>query len=79
MVDNPKKKNAARKVAITIEEKWCKRCGICVALCPQQVFELGDLGRPIPTLLENCRICRMCELYCPDFAVIVEDAEEGNS
>jgi len=27
---------------------------------------------PEPAYLENCNACGVCELFCPDFAVIVE-------
>ncbi|HWR28989.1 MAG TPA: 4Fe-4S binding protein, partial [Negativicutes bacterium] len=26
-------------MAVTINEKFCKGCGICVAFCPKQVLE----------------------------------------
>ena len=26
---------------------------------------------------KNCRVCRMCEVYCPEFAIIVDEVEES--
>jgi NAD-dependent dihydropyrimidine dehydrogenase PreA subunit len=48
---------------------WCKSCGICVGLCPQDVFELGPDGKPIVAHPENCTLCGICETHCPDFAI----------
>ena len=62
---------------VTINEKWCKRCGICVEFCPEKVFEQHEISRPVPAKLENCRVCRMCEVYCPEFAITVDEMEES--
>lgn len=58
---------------ITVNQKWCKMCGICAALCPKKVFDLNEDGRPVPARQEECVGCRLCELRCPDFAVKVEE------
>jgi NAD-dependent dihydropyrimidine dehydrogenase PreA subunit len=29
---------------------------------------------PIPAHMENCTGCRLCELYCPDFAIAIQEA-----
>lgn len=58
---------------ITINQKWCKTCGICAALCPKKVFDLDEDGCPVPARPEECVVCRLCELRCPDFAVRVEE------
>lgn len=56
---------------ITINSKWCKKCGLCVAFCPKKV--LGeDSGAP-KVLDENlCIGCLLCEMHCPDFAIAVK-------
>ena len=53
---------------------FCKVCGICVALCPQDVFDSDGRDVPIVARLEACTACRFCELHCPDFAIEVEAA-----
>ena len=57
---------------ITINEKWCKKCGICAAFCPEKVFDRDEDGRPVAARPEDCIGCRLCEMRCPDFAVTVE-------
>ena len=63
-----KKKGLA---SITLNEKWCKSCGICVEFCPQGVLSEGKLARPEVIKVEKCNICRLCELRCPEMAIIV--------
>jgi|Deesub1362A_J573_1020465.scaffolds.fasta_scaffold13401_2 2-oxoglutarate ferredoxin oxidoreductase subunit delta len=56
-----------RKFDVRVNGNLCKKCGICVFICPKGVFSDDlrvDAGK--------CNGCRRCELYCPDFAVVVE-------
>ena len=72
---SPKEKKKAK--AITIHEKWCKRCGICVEFCPGKVFSL-EIGQiPVVAHLDSCTVCRLCEMRCPDYAVSVEEVSKG--
>ena len=56
----------------------CKGCEICVNVCPKKVFEakktVNKYGYliPEPVRANECIKCRLCEIYCPDFAVEVE-------
>jgi len=50
-------------------EAWCKACGICIALCPKQVFDTGRDGKPQVSRPEACVNCGTCEIMCPDFAI----------
>ena len=63
-------------VRITINEKWCKKCGICIALCPKGVYVAGDFGNPIIKNPSDCIQCMQCELRCPDFAIEVEEKKK---
>lgn len=56
-------------VKFQFDAKLCKGCGICSALCPKQVFEKDEEGKPIFAHEENCIVCGMCELRCPDYAI----------
>jgi len=62
-------------VQFDINPKWCKGCGICVALCPKKVLALKNEKVSVEHP-EDCIACRMCEFRCPDLAIYVkkEDA-----
>ena len=55
---------------LSINLSWCKACNICIALCPQQVFEPNRDGKPIMARPENCNQCTICWVHCPDFAIV---------
>jgi 2-oxoglutarate ferredoxin oxidoreductase subunit delta len=57
-----------------INEKWCKGCGICVALCPKKVLALKNEKVAVVNE-EACIKCRLCEYRCPDFAIFVKEAK----
>ena len=58
------------KFKLSVNEKWCKGCEICVAFCPKQVLTM-DKGIAKISYPEACTGCQMCEMYCPDFAIKV--------
>jgi 2-oxoglutarate ferredoxin oxidoreductase subunit delta len=60
------------KVMIEINEEWCKGCAICVEFCPKRVLVMNRGGKPEVADLEACSKCQLCDLRCPDFAIIVE-------
>ncbi|TFG33802.1 4Fe-4S dicluster domain-containing protein [Candidatus Thorarchaeota archaeon] len=66
---------------IDIDPKMCKGCHICISICPQHVFEKSSevdnrgFFLPIVVKLEACKVCRLCELECPDFAISVVEAD----
>ena len=33
----------AKKFDIDVLNKWCKGCGLCIAICPKKVLELNEL------------------------------------
>ncbi len=61
---------------VTVNEALCKRCGICTAFCPVNVFVEDEFGLPIVTHPEKCIKCMLCVVRCPDFAVEVEPLKE---
>jgi len=64
---------------IEINLDWCKTCGICIHVCPKNVFERSaELGRrgtryPVAARPGQCIRCKVCELMCPDMAIAVQD------
>jgi len=58
---------------ININLKWCKACGICVALCPKKVLFKNEKGYPEVNDETKCTKCRLCELRCPDFAIEIKE------
>lgn len=53
-----------------ILEDRCTDCGLCVAVCPMDVFEPGA-GRPRIARQADCQTCFLCELYCREDALFV--------
>ncbi len=51
-------------------ENYCKRCILCVEVCPVQVL---SLERDEILEKEGCIRCYQCERYCPDIAIEVMD------
>lgn len=67
---------------IYINEDYCKGCNLCIHFCARNVLEtstrLNKSGFPMPVVahIENCNACGLCELFCPDFAIVVEKEEK---
>lgn len=57
---------------VSINLKWCKKCGLCAHYCPKGVFELDKFGTPSVKAEEQCIGCMQCEIRCPDFAITVD-------
>lgn len=55
----------------TIYRHWCKSCGICVALCPKDVYTRNETGGPEIIKPDECIGCLSCEIHCPDFAISI--------
>ena len=62
---------------IHINNQWCKRCEICIDLCPKDVLAADEKGYPVVVNAAECIRCGMCELYCPDLAIELEEDHHG--
>jgi 2-oxoglutarate ferredoxin oxidoreductase subunit delta len=49
-------------------DDWCKRCNICVEICPKDSLVLTH---DAIIEAEDCIRCGLCERYCPDLAIEV--------
>lgn len=61
---------------IVINPKRCKRCGLCVTICPKRVYSQNEADEVIIDHLDQCIVCMMCQNVCPDFAIEVEKENE---
>jgi len=61
---------------VLIAAERCKGCGLCVAVCPPEIMELGALNRLGYAVVgvtdqARCTSCTACALVCPEVAIIV--------
>lgn len=69
---------AQKQNRIRLDEELCKGCGLCRRVCPHQVFSAGErrnrAGYLVPKISKalNCSGCLLCEITCPDLALMVE-------
>jgi len=65
---------------VTVDEKICKGCELCVWVCPKNIMELqrdkiNAKGYHPATCIdqEACIMCAMCGTICPDLCITVKD------
>lgn len=69
-------------VEINILEERCKGCKICIEVCQADVLDISEepnprgYNPPCVKNMDNCNICGLCEMLCPDFAIKVSNIEE---
>lgn len=62
---------------IILDDRFCKGCNLCVQVCPQKLFSLGEKrsrgGYRMPEVghEKECSGCLLCEMTCPDLALTV--------
>lgn len=56
---------------VELELALCKAFGICIELCPEEVFDRDKLGYPVIARPDECSQCLICELHCLNFAIEV--------
>jgi 2-oxoglutarate ferredoxin oxidoreductase subunit delta len=69
-------------VEIKIIEERCKGCKICIEVCQADVLDIAEEPNssgykpPCVKNVDNCNICGICEMLCPDFAIKISNVEE---
>jgi 2-oxoglutarate ferredoxin oxidoreductase subunit delta len=58
------------RLNVVWNEVYCKRCSLCVEVCPVQVL---SLEKEEIVEKEGCIRCYQCERYCPDIAIEVAE------
>ncbi len=64
---------------ITVDEKYCKGCGLCTTACPRGIVQLDTTKITAkgyhPAYAsdpERCTGCSLCAQICPDCCITVE-------
>jgi NAD-dependent dihydropyrimidine dehydrogenase PreA subunit len=62
---------AGSMVKIVVNYAKCvkEKDKICVEICPVSVFREGETAKPEVTNVENCIMCRTCQVNCPGQAI----------
>jgi len=64
---------------VKVDWTKCNGDGICVDVCPVDVFELQDIAehpdtqKSITVREDDCILCMACVTSCPTEAIIVEE------
>jgi len=58
---------------IIVNKEWCKKCRICIDLCPNNALISDQEGYPEVKDETKCTKCKLCELRCPDFAIEIKE------
>jgi len=64
-----------RLSSFVVEQRFCKSCEICVALCPKKLLAMEN-KRPVISDPGECTLCRICEIHCPDLAIELEESAD---
>lgn len=75
-----------RIIEIYVDESLCKGtdgCGLCMHVCPKNVYDRSSrltpkgIRPPEPVRAGECTACKLCVMYCPDLAIVVEGKEKS--
>lgn len=66
-----KKDNRKEGIGISFNEELCNGCGVCTEFCARGVLAKNSSGRPEVVRIDRCTECRICELMCPELAIVV--------
>jgi len=66
-------------VKVKVDWNKCNGDGVCVDVCPVDVFELQNLPeypdtqKSVPVRADDCILCMACVTSCPTEAITVEE------
>ena len=61
----------------SINTDLCNGCGICVDICPGDVFRMDEeTNKAVIKYPRDCVFCRFCETDCPQDAIYVSDTRD---
>jgi len=58
-------------VTLALDLEKCVGCGMCLVVCPQNVFRMND-GHALIAERDHCMECGACSRNCPVEAVTVQ-------
>ncbi|MHA1577663.1 MAG: 4Fe-4S dicluster domain-containing protein [Candidatus Thorarchaeota archaeon] len=58
---------------ITYDPTKCNRCGLCLEVCPFNVWELPEVGPAVIARSEDCTNCTSCSKNCLGDAITVNN------
>lgn len=58
----------------SINLELCDGCGICIDDCPMDVLYINEQGKAFARYAADCYECYLCEIYCPQKAIVVSPA-----
>lgn len=64
------------RFTIVVNPVYCKGCEICVQICPKDVLHLDHRQKAVAAAANRCTGCLNCEVYCPDFAIDVQEVAQ---
>jgi ferredoxin len=64
---------------IRIHEDLCKKCGLCVEICPEGLFQRSGPGSPPKVTRQRlCSVCGHCVSVCKTGAIEHADFPPGD-
>lgn len=61
----------ANVVTLELDQSICTGCGMCIDVCPHNVFALHD-NRAVIARRDSCMECGACARNCPENALAVQ-------
>lgn len=63
--------DAPNRFDVVVYPRWCKKCGICLEICPKSALGQDEFGTAYLKVPEACIGCELCAMICPELAIEV--------